>query len=145
MTSSSTKFAKLKSERAAKTFVKFSHFVLQFCKFLKSYCCLSSPGKNGDNFGNTICNHADHNNHHFQSISYFKFRYERWRGLNTFPTTAFIFPVLQITSHKTRHFWGSLAPNILWLHLNWFRQGWRSSKIQHTPFLKTLKMISYIL
>ena len=27
-------FAKLKSERAAKTFVKFSHFVLQFCKFL---------------------------------------------------------------------------------------------------------------
>ena len=28
-----------------------------------------------------------------------------------FPTTAFIFPVLQIFSHKTKHFWGSLAPN----------------------------------
>ena len=75
MTSSSTKFCQIKVRKGCQN-LKFSHFVLQFCKFLKSYCCFSSPGKNDDNFCNTTCNHTDHKNHHFQSISYFKFKYE---------------------------------------------------------------------
>ena len=106
--------AKSKSERAAKTFVKFAHFVLQFCKFFKSYCRLSSLGKNEDNFWNTICSYADHKNHHFQSNSFFKFRYqyENIKMFIYFPTTAFIFPILPNFRHKSRHSWGSLASNI---------------------------------
>ena len=70
-------FVKLKSERAAKTFVKFSHFVLQLCKFFTSYCWLSISGKNGDNFCNTICNHADHKNWLFLK----HFIFQIWIGI----------------------------------------------------------------